>query len=238
MAPAKQNKPKSKKTGSEKNLLEAASKDSKKERKKSPKTPSSEKSTREKRKKSSTASAQKQKKHHSSLSPIKVRVLEVEEDSSFSTNKSTSETEEENLENSKRTPSRDQGENDPASLSSPAELRVALADTAERLQRAEKQVRAISRTRIADSFQEGQVRSWTKETLWKQVKFITNDLTMNKIMIKAAKHFKVPTEEQEHWMSTYAHIVRDGLNQKRNACSQDLRKTIKSKYRQAIQYDW
>jgi hypothetical protein len=61
-------------------------------------------------------------------------------------------------------------------------------------------------------------------------KVITNDLTMNKIMKKAAKHFNVPTEEQEDWMSsTYAHIVRDGLKQKRNVCSQDLRKTIKSK---------
>ncbi len=236
MAKAKPGKTKSKKTASEKDSSEVASKDSEKESKKSPRTPSSEKSTKEKRKKLSTSSQNKKKKHSSS-SPTKVRVLEVEEDSSYA-NKSPSDTEDENLETSKRTPSRDQGENDPASLSSPAELRVALADTAERLQRAEKQVRAISRTRIADSFQEGQVRSWTKETLWKQVKFITNDLTMNKIMIKAAKHFKVPTEEQEHWMSTYAHIVRDGLNQKRNACSQDLRKTIKSKYRQAIQYDW
>jgi hypothetical protein len=67
---------------------------------------------------------------------------------------------------------------------------------------------------IADSFQAGQVQLWTKETLWKQVKFIINDLTMNKIMIKAVNHFKVPEEEWEHWMSTYAHIVRDGLNQK------------------------
>jgi hypothetical protein len=51
---------------------------------------------------------------------------------------------------------------------------------------------------------------------------------------KAAKHFKVPKEEQEHWMSTYAHIVRDGLGQKRNACSQDLRKTLKSKYQPCL----
>jgi hypothetical protein len=54
---------------------------------------------------------------------------------------------------------------------------------------------------------------------------------MNKIMIKAANHFKVPDEErEEHWMSIYAQIVRDGLNQKCNACSQDLKKTLKSKY--------
>jgi hypothetical protein len=117
---------------------------------------------------------------------------------------------------------------------SPAELRVALADTAKCLQCAEKQVRAISRMRIADSFQEGQVQSWTKENLWKQVKFITNHLTMNKIMTKVAKHFKVPDEEREHWMSTYAHIVRDGLNQKRKVCSQDLRKTLKSKYQPGL----
>jgi hypothetical protein len=49
------------------------------------------------------------------------------------------------------------------------------------------------------------------------------------VMHKASKHFKVPASEQEHWKASYAHIVRDGLNQKRNACSQDLRKTIKSK---------
>ncbi len=63
------------------------------------------------------------------------------------------------------------------------------------------------------------------------MKFIINDLTMNKIMIKAANHLKVTDEErEEHWMSIYAQIVRDGLNQKCNACSQDLRKTLKSKY--------
>jgi hypothetical protein len=76
---------------------------------------------------------------------------------------------------------------------------------------------------------------WIKETLWKQVKFITNNLMMNKIMIKASKHFKVPKEEREHWVSIYAHIVRDSLNQKRNAwCSQDLRKTLESKYQPCL----
>jgi hypothetical protein len=112
---------------------------------------------------------------------------------------------------------------------SPAELRAVLIETEGQLVRAERQVRAISKTRVADTFLEGQVRAWTKETLWKMCKFITNDQTMHKVMRKASKHFKVPDLEQEHWMSSYAHIVRDGLNQKRNACSQDLRKTIKSK---------
>jgi hypothetical protein len=111
----------------------------------------------------------------------------------------------------------------------PDALRAALIETEERLERAERQVRTVSRTRITDTFLEGQVRTWTKETLWKMCKFITNDGTMHKVMHKASKHFKVDTAEQQHWMATYSHIVRDGLNQKRNACAQDLRKTIKSK---------
>jgi hypothetical protein len=111
----------------------------------------------------------------------------------------------------------------------PDALRAALIETEERLERAERQVRTISRTRLTDTFLEGQVQTWTKETLWKMCKFITNDGTMHKVMQKASKHFKVDTGEQQHWMATYSHIVRDGLNQKRNACAQDLRKTIKSK---------
>ncbi len=154
-----------------------------------------------------------------------------EDDDSLFSKGSTGTTEEEDLFDTSEKLQRKRDDNEEtAPFASPTELREALAETAERLEQAEKQVRAISRTRIADSFQEGQVWSWTKENLWKQVKIITNDRTMNKIMTKAAKHFKVPDEEREHWMSTFAHIVRDGSNQKRNACSQDLRKTLKSKY--------
>jgi hypothetical protein len=112
---------------------------------------------------------------------------------------------------------------------SPAEVRTVLIKRKEQLVRAEHQVRAISKTRITDTFLEGQVRNWTKETLWKMCKFIDNNQTMHQVMQKASKHFKVPALDQEHWVSSFAHIVRDGLNQKRNACSQDLRKTIKSK---------
>ena len=113
----------------------------------------------------------------------------------------------------------------------PGDLRVALIETEERLERAERQVRTISRTRIADTFLEGQVRSCTKEIRWKMCKFITDDQTMHQVIKKVSKNFKVPAEEQEHLMATYSHIVRDGLNQKRNACSQDLRKKIKSNCR-------
>jgi hypothetical protein len=112
---------------------------------------------------------------------------------------------------------------------SPAELWAVLIETEGQLERAERQVCAISRRRVADTFLEGQVRTWTKETLWKMCKFITNDQTMHKVMHKASKHFKVPASEQAHWKASYVHIVRDRLNQKRNACLQNLCTTIKSK---------
>jgi hypothetical protein len=111
----------------------------------------------------------------------------------------------------------------------PAKVWAVLIKTEEQLVRAKQQVRAISKMRIADLFLEGEVRTWTKEALWKMREFITNDRTMHKVMQKASKHFKVPALEQEHWMSSYVHIVRDGLNPKQSACSQDLRKMRKSK---------
>jgi hypothetical protein len=63
---------------------------------------------------------------------------------------------------------------------SPAKLWAVLIETEGRLERSERQVRAISKTRVADTFLEGQVRTWTKESLWKMCKFITNDQTMHK----------------------------------------------------------
>jgi hypothetical protein len=68
---------------------------------------------------------------------------------------------------------------------SPAKLRAVLIKTEGQLERAEQQVRAISKTRVADTFLEGQMRTWTKETLWKMCKLITNDQTMHKMMHKA-----------------------------------------------------
>ena len=121
--------------------------------------------------------------------------------------------------------------NVPAAWSHTESLQAALDHTTAQLHQAEKQVRVISNTKLVDSFQESRVRSWSKETLWKQLKLITNDTIMSQAMHKAAEHFKVNKEEKGHWMSTYAHIVRDGLNQKRNACSQAMRKVLQSKYK-------
>ena len=108
-------------------------------------------------------------------------------------------------------------------------LQAALDRTTVRLHQAEKQVRVISKTKLTDVFQIGRVRSWSKETLWKQLKFITNNAIMNQALRKAAKHFNKPEEEKGYWMCTYAHIVRDGLNQKINSCSQAIHKELLSK---------
>jgi hypothetical protein len=61
-----------------------------------------------------------------------------------------------------------------------------LIETEGTLVRAEQQVGAISKTRVADTFLEGQVRIWTKERLWKMCKFIMNDQTMHKVMLQYA----------------------------------------------------
>ncbi len=91
------------------------------------------------------------------------------------------------------------------------ELRAALRQSEAGRNRAERQVRNISKIQIANNFLTGQVQTWSKEVLWKQCKFITNHKTMNRVMSKAAKKFKVPEAEIDHWMATYAHTVRDGL---------------------------
>jgi hypothetical protein len=83
MAPSRKDKTKAKKLASEKKLSGVASKESEKEPKQSMKTPSSQKSAWEKRKKLLSSSAQKKRKHLPSLHPVKVRLLEGEEDSSF-----------------------------------------------------------------------------------------------------------------------------------------------------------
>jgi hypothetical protein len=78
-----------------------------------------------------------------------------------------------------------------------------LIKTEGQLVRAERQVRAISKTRVAaDTFLEGQIHTWTKETLWKMCKFITNDQTMHGVMHKASKQFKVLAAKKEDWMSS------------------------------------
>jgi hypothetical protein len=100
----------------------------------------------------------------------------------------------------------------------------------DRATRAERQLKSIANTRVINSFQEGEVRQYAKQVLWKKVKFITCDGTMVRCMKEAARAFEVPEDEQEDWMSTYSHTIREAINAQRNHCCQELRKTLISEY--------
>ncbi len=79
------------------------------------------------------------------------------------------------------------------------------------LLRAERQVRAISKTNLADKFLENEVRKYVKESLWKRCKFITCRETMDECMNEVAAHFAIEGDKREHWKSTYQHAVRMSL---------------------------
>ncbi len=91
-------------------------------------------------------------------------------------------------------------------------------------------MRAISKTNLADKFMENEVRKYVKESLWKQCKFITCPETMGDCMAEVASQFAIPVEKREHWKTTYAHAVRDALNNRRNNTSQDLKKELAGKW--------
>ena len=105
-----------------------------------------------------------------------------------------------------------------------------IRDYKERLVMAERQVRAISKTSLADRFMENEVRKYVKESLWKRCKFITCTETMSDCMNEVAAQFAIVAEKREHWKSTYAHAVRDALNNRRNNSSQDLKKELTGTY--------
>jgi hypothetical protein len=96
--------------------------------------------------------------------------------------------------------------------------------------KAERQLKVVSNTRVINAFQEGEVRQYAKQVLWKKVKFITCDETMVRCMKDAVKAFEIGATEQQDWMSTYSHCVREAINAQRNHCCQELRKTLLSKY--------
>jgi hypothetical protein len=63
-----------------------------------------------------------------------------------------------------------------------AKVRAVLIKTEGQLVRAEQQVGINSKTSATDRFLEGQVYTWTKETLWKMCKIIMNHQEMHKVM--------------------------------------------------------
>ena len=98
------------------------------------------------------------------------------------------------------------------------------------LERAERQIRTISKTSLADKFLENEVRKYVKEGLWKRCKFITCRETMDECMNEVADQFAIDGNKREHWKSTYEHAVRDALNNRRNNTAQDLKKELIGKW--------
>ena len=45
-------------------------------------------------------------------------------------------------------------------------------------------------------------------------------------MAEVASKFANTLDKRDHWKSTYAHAVRDALNNRRNNTSQDLKKEL------------
>jgi hypothetical protein len=87
-----------------------------------------------------------------------------------------------------------------------------IRDYKEHLLMAEQQVRAISKTSLADRFMENEVRKYVKESLWKRCKFITCTETMSEYINEVAAQFAIAGDKREHWKSTYAHAVWDAYN--------------------------
>jgi hypothetical protein len=75
-----------------------------------------------------------------------------------------------------------------------------------------------------------QIRKMVKEDLFKRVRFITTTAMEAQCMKSLSKNkLNVPAERQQEWSATYAHCVRDALNNKRNNVFQDLKVEIKGK---------
>ncbi len=92
-----------------------------------------------------------------------------------------------------------------------------------------RQIKNVSKIGTIDRYEVMQLRKLVKEDLFKRVKFITTAVAEKKCMRYLCNKLNIPTESQPDWCATYAHTVRDALNNKRNNVSQDLKSEIKGK---------
>ena len=78
-----------------------------------------------------------------------------------------------------------------------------------------------------DRYEVMQLRKMVKEDLFKKVNFITTTAMEPKCLEYLANKNNVVPETQRNWCATYAHCIRDALNNKRNDVLQDLKVEIK-----------
>ena len=90
-----------------------------------------------------------------------------------------------------------------------------------------RQIKAVSKMGTVDRYEVMQLRKMVKEDLFKRVKFITTVTTENKCLQYLSNKFNVPQDTKRDWCATYAHCVRNAINNKRNNVSQDLKMEIK-----------
>jgi hypothetical protein len=108
-------------------------------------------------------------------------------------------------------------------------LQESVAKLHARNQMLARQIRNITKMGGVDKYELMQIRKMVKEDLFKRVKFITNMAMEAKCMKYLSNKLNVPAERQHEWSATYAHCIRNALNNKRNNVSQDLKAEIKGK---------
>jgi hypothetical protein len=108
-------------------------------------------------------------------------------------------------------------------------LQESVAKLHARNQMLARQIRNITKMGGVDKYELMQIWKMVKEDLFKRVKFITTTAMETKCMKYLSNKLNVPAERQHEWSATYAHCVRDVLNNKRNNVSQDLKAEIKGK---------
>ena len=172
-------------------------------------------------------------------STISTRAAAVTADTDSAANSSESEDEEgDSVEVVKKVTKNTGGNLTPAALG--GQLQINRNDTVSTLQESvaklharnqmlARQIRNITKMGGVDKYELMQIRKMVKEDLFKRVKFITTTAMEAKCMKYLSNKLNVPAERQHEWSATYAHCVRDALNNKRNNVSQDLKAEIKGK---------
>ena len=93
-----------------------------------------------------------------------------------------------------------------------------------------RQLNAFSTVGIHEPVLATAVRKYAKVTLFKKVKFVTNQARLNLHMVQVMEYFHVQEKDRLHWGQTYQHDVCDAINQRRNHVAQNLRKVFNSKW--------
>ena len=92
-----------------------------------------------------------------------------------------------------------------------------------------RQLNGLSTVGVHEEALATAIKKYVKVTLFRKVKFVTNQARLNIYMVDVMNYFHVEEKDRLHWGSTYQHDVCDAINQKRNHVAQNLRKVFNSK---------